>query len=186
MNLPGTLVALAWAFFVVYWIVSAFDTKRYAERNTASWAMRLIIIVVVILLLNIPGVQHYFVGAQATLLNPALQWLGVVFCVLGIALCIWARVHLGRNWGMPMTLKQDPELVTTGPYAYVRHPIYTGFILSALGSTLVSVFWLVPFIFFSVYFIFSAKAEEKIMLKEFPKQYPDYMKRTNMLIPFIF
>jgi protein-S-isoprenylcysteine O-methyltransferase Ste14 len=56
----------------------------------------------------------------------------------GIALAIWARVHLGRNWGMPMTQKAEPELVTSGPYRFVRHPIYSGLLAWLLGTALVT------------------------------------------------
>jgi protein-S-isoprenylcysteine O-methyltransferase Ste14 len=86
-----------------------------------------------------------------------------------------------------MTQKQDPELVTSGPYRYIRHPIYTGILLAALGSSIsVSIFWLVFFVISGVYFIYSANVEEKLMMKEFPKTYPTYKAKTKMLIPFIF
>jgi protein-S-isoprenylcysteine O-methyltransferase Ste14 len=123
---------------------------------------------------------------QGYVLNPAIQWLGVVICACGMAFAIWARFHLGRNWGMPMSLKKDAELVTTGPYAYVRHPIYTGMILAMLGTTLVIIWWAVPLVAFFVYFVYSAKTEEKIMLGEFGARYTEYMKHTKMLIPFVF
>ena len=105
----------------------------------------------------------------------------------GLALAVWARIYLGKNWGMPMSEKQNPELVTSGPYRYIRHPIYSGILLAALGSTVdISIYWLVVVIIAGGYFIYSALVEEKLMLKQFPKVYPSYMKRTKMLIPFIF
>ena len=186
MNTPALFLAACWIIFILFWIVSAFDTKRYARRNAGSFAVRLLMSLAIILFFSSKTVQHYFVGAQTSIAVPAVQWSGVALCALGIAFAIWARVHLGRNWGMPMTLKHEAELVTTGPYAYVRHPIYSGFILSALGSALVSVWWVVPLVFFSAYFIYSGRTEEKIMLKEFPNQYPEYMKKTKMLVPFLF
>lgn len=85
-----------------------------------------------------------------------------------------------------MTKKQDPELVTTGPYQYIRHPIYTGILLGTLGSAIdVSTYWLIVFIIFAFYFIYSAVVEEKLMMKQFPQVYPAYKKKTKMLIPFI-
>jgi protein-S-isoprenylcysteine O-methyltransferase Ste14 len=88
---------------------------------------------------------------------------------------------------MPMSRKQDPELVTTGPYAFVRHPIYTGIILMMLGSAIAaSPFWVVPLILFGAYFVFSARREEAFMLAQFKEQYRDYMKRTKMLLPFVY
>lgn len=86
-----------------------------------------------------------------------------------------------------MTLKQSPELVTGGPYHFIRHPIYTGIILMALGSALdVNIYWWVGFIVGAIYFIYSAFAEEKLMLDQFPKVYPAYQSKSKMFIPYIF
>ncbi len=86
-----------------------------------------------------------------------------------------------------MREKADPDLVTAGPYAYVRHPIYSGVLLALLGSTLsANVGWLGILIIATCYFIYSAKKEEKNMLRRFPKEYGEYMKKTKMFVPFIF
>jgi len=112
--------------------------------------------------------------------------MGVILCAAGIAFAIWARRHIGRNWGMPMSLQEDHELVTTGPYARVRHPIYSGMLLAMVGSMLAEgAGWLPPFLIFFVYFIYSAKTEEKLMVQQFPNEYPAYKERTKMLIPFV-
>ena len=85
---------------------------------------------------------------------------------------------------MPMSTKENPELVTTGPYAFVRHPIYTGILLAMLGTAIgENVSWLLPLLLFGGYFIYSARREEELMLRQFPEQYPAYMRRTNMLVP---
>jgi protein-S-isoprenylcysteine O-methyltransferase Ste14 len=111
---------------------------------------------------------------------------GLALCVLGMGLAVWARVHLGRNWGAPRSRKEDPELVTSGPYRFIRHPIYTGVLLAMLGSAIAqNLFWLAPLAIFGAYFIYSARAEEKIMLEAFPQQYSAYMRRTKMLVPFV-
>ena len=99
---------------------------------------------------------------------------------------MFARVYLGRNWGMPMSRKEHPELVTGGPYAVVRHPIYTGIILAMLGSAIgESLFWALPLMLFAAYFVHCARQEEELMRAQFPDQYPDYMRRTNMIVPFV-
>ena len=104
----------------------------------------------------------------------------------GVLLALWARFHLGTNWGMPASLKRGAELVTTGPYSYIRNPIYTGFLVAMLGSAVaISTWWLVVSAIFGTYFVFAAKAEEKIMAAEFPDAYPAYKARTWMLIPFV-
>ena len=85
-----------------------------------------------------------------------------------------------------MTEKADPELVTAGPYAHVRHPIYTGILLAMFGSGIgQSVLWALPLLIAGPYFVYSARREERQMAVQFPLQYPQYKRRTRMLIPFI-
>lgn len=132
---------------------------------------------------------HFVLGIRSGSFynNAFIGVIGLFIAILGFALSIWARVYLGKNWGMPMATKEKPELVTTGPYKYVRHPIYTGMIIAMLGTTLTTtIFWLIPFIFLSAYFVYSSKVEEKTMIRQFPKEYPAYKKRTKALIPFLY
>jgi protein-S-isoprenylcysteine O-methyltransferase Ste14 len=179
----GLIIIACWLVFLVYWLISSLSASPYARRNNVQWGIRALIAVFVIVLLQFRGAARFLASGPP---NPVLGAVGVALCVLGIAIAIWARIYLGRNWGMPMTLKQDPELVTTGPYSYVRHPIYTGMLLAMLGSALATnLLWLVILICLGAYFIYSALQEQKIMLKEFPDAYPAYMKRTKMLIPFV-
>ncbi|MDE2061371.1 MAG: isoprenylcysteine carboxylmethyltransferase family protein [Bradyrhizobium sp.] len=112
--------------------------------------------------------------------------VGVLLCSAGAALMVFARIHLGRNWGMPASRKENPELVTSGPYAYVRHPIYAGIMLAMLGTTIgVSPYWAVPLVLFGGYFVYAAPQEEHIMTEQFPEQYSAYKRRTWMLAPYV-
>jgi len=87
---------------------------------------------------------------------------------------------------MRMSRKDNPELVTTGPYALVRHPIYSGLLLAILGSAIgQSVFWLLPLIVYGPQFILSARREEELLIEQFPERYPAYMERTKMLLPLV-
>ena len=82
-------------------------------------------------------------AAPSDISRPVLAWIGLALFLAGLAVAIWARVHLGRNWGMPMSEKADAELVTTGPYRWIRNPIYSGLILAMIGTALaVSAEWL--------------------------------------------
>ena len=104
----------------------------------------------------------------------------------GIALAIWARVYLGRNWGMPTSQKADPELVTSGPYRFVRHPIYTGILIALLGTALATnLLGLIIVGLLGAYFYYSASVEEKNLTATFPTAYPAYRASTKMLIPFV-
>jgi protein-S-isoprenylcysteine O-methyltransferase Ste14 len=187
MNIYITIVIVSWLVFVFYWATSAFFAKRTVRRNYA-WSWVGIRILVSVIIADIFA-NHYFGFhvADFVMHDHTLQAIGAALTVVGIGFAIWARYYLGRNWGMPMSVREHPELVTTGPYAYVRHPIYTGVILATLGSTLTAnLLWLAVFVFTGAYFVFSAKQEEKLMLATFPDTYPTYKRRTKMLIPFIF
>ncbi len=183
------LIKALWLVLFAYWMVAAIGAKRNVGTRL-RWTkngLRLGVIVLSLLALRmVPLVRHALQDAQAYVAGSVLIGaIGVVFCVLGVGLALWARVHLGRNWGMPMSTKESPELVTTGPYAFVRHPIYTGILLAMLGSTVgENAFWVLPFVLFGAYFVYSARREEELMIEHFPEQYPAYMQRTNMLLPF--
>src|SRR5262249_40514590 len=112
-----------------------------------------------------------------------LQALGMIALLSGLGLAVWARIYLGRNWGMPMTRKDDPELVTSGPYRFVRHPIYSGLLLAILGTALtINVYWLIALPVMGAYFIYSATVEERLMTTAFPAAYPHYKAHTKMLV----
>jgi protein-S-isoprenylcysteine O-methyltransferase Ste14 len=194
MPQPGLLVRLLWLAFVLCWLVLALFSKK-ASRRTPRWAgarLRLVIIIALILLVRFhrQGVVNFFASIHRTLpFHPgiALQWAGVGLCVAGIGFAVWARLYIGRNWGMPMSLREGHELVTSGPYAYVRHPIYAGLMLAMIGSAFtLSLLWLIGLPLYFTYFIFAARSEEKTMLAQFPDAYPVYRRRTKMLIPFVF
>lgn len=125
-------------------------------------------------------------GRHVALHGLAVHVVGAALLALGLGLAVWARLVLGRNWGMPMTTRDEPELVTAGPYRCLRHPIYSGFIVAALGSGLAAdVYWFVVFGVMTVYFTYSAVREERFLTATFPREYPDYRARTKMLIPYL-
>jgi protein-S-isoprenylcysteine O-methyltransferase Ste14 len=172
-------IGVVWVVFWVYWLLSAFAAKH------GSWSLRtrppaLIIIILGFVLIRTIGVGSLAVDSLA------LEVVGVIVFLSGLGLAVWARIYLGRNWGMPMTEKDEPELVTTGPYRLVRHPIYSGILLAVFGTSLATnLSLLIAAGVIGIYFIYSAKVEEKIMTSSFPNNYPSYRMRTKMLIPFV-
>jgi protein-S-isoprenylcysteine O-methyltransferase Ste14 len=190
MTISHWLIAALWLIFVAYWAVMGVRAKRTIGarfwRTDAGW--RVAVVVLILLALRLPVVRHALrdTQAHAAAASPLLGLIAVVLCAFGIGLAIWARSHLGRNWGMPMARKESPELITSGPYAGVRHPIYTGIFVAMLGSAIaVSPFWLIPLVLFGIYFVYSARKEEKLMMAQFPQQYPQYMSQTKMFVPFV-
>ncbi len=194
-----TIIILSWAAFILVWVVSAFNVKRDIRGGYSSiwkhyWLFRLIAaaILVFVALRIATGTAHYtssnpiFV-AQRILTPPAfLDWLGAALNLFGIAFAIWARYHLGRNWSPRPAVKEHHELVVSGPYRFVRHPIYTGLIFAAFGTALTgTIFGLIVFVIASVVFIARIRKEEDIMLELFPETYPAYQARTKKLIPFV-
>jgi protein-S-isoprenylcysteine O-methyltransferase Ste14 len=173
-----TVIYIVWAAFWVYWLLSAFGAKERAGSRRLGPRLPIVVLAVVL--------TRIFPAHTATVHAPALKALGLVLFAAGLGLAVWARIYLGRNWGMPMTEKAEPELVTSGPYRFVRHPIYSGILLAFCGTALATnAYWLIVFGVCLVYFIYSARVEEGIMSSAFPSTYPSYRARTKMLIPFV-
>jgi protein-S-isoprenylcysteine O-methyltransferase Ste14 len=181
MTTLGTSILIAWAVFWAFWLLAATSAKKSTGRRTIRPA-GLIVAVGVILARVTTGNTSLDLNVHSS----ALEAIGAVIFVAGLALALWARLYLGRNWGMPMSRKEEPELVTSGPYHFVRHPIYSGVLLAMLGTGLaVGWYWFIVFVALGVYFVYSATVEERIMSDTFPSAYPSYRAHTKMLIPFV-
>ena len=187
MSLFTTLIIGGWVAFWLYWVASAFGSKKNTvPRIKQFFAIRLVMIALIVILFRIFNIRNYSLTSGAITSNHVVIIVGFIIFLIGLMLAIWARVNLGKNWGMPMTQKVKAELITTGPYRYIRHPIYTGILLAMLGTALASSsFWFLIFAIATLYFIYCALAEERIMLKLFPKTYPAYKRRTKLLIPWV-
>ena len=86
-----------------------------------------------------------------------------------------------------MTRKDEPELVTSGPYHLVRHPIYSGILLAGIGTAVaLSWLWLAAVVLAGAYFVYAATVEERFMTEQFPDAYPEYKRSSKMLVPFVF
>jgi len=181
MNTVSVVILVLWAAFWIYWIAVSIGVKSGRTGGTRFRGFRVPVILIVLVLVRIVAYGHAFTH------NAWLQGIGLAVFLLGLALAVWARVYLGRNWGGPMTRKDEPELVTTGPYRTIRHPIYTGIILATVGTTIaVSLYWLIAVVVLGAYFIYSAVTEERYLAETFPDTYPGYKRSTKMLVPFIF
>jgi protein-S-isoprenylcysteine O-methyltransferase Ste14 len=186
MSIYGWVIFVLWVTLVGYWWLSAYAVRRTIGR-WLWWreiAVRLGFFALVVLALQVAGYAVpnplAYVSGTTMLLGAA----GIVLCALGIGLAILGRASLGESWAVPT--EAHAELITTGAYACVRHPIYSGILLAMLGSAIAqSVLWLLPLIVYGPQFILSARREERVLLEQFPQRYPAYMKRTKMLLPFL-
>lgn len=191
MTIFGWLIFVLWLVLVAYWIVSARAVVRSTSGRWVWWreiAMRLGFFALVVLALRVAVASGVLTnaGPYPFSSNMILGFLGFVCSLLGVGLAVLARAYLGRNWGGPTSSGEGGELVTTGPYTLVRHPLYAGLLFAILGSAIgQSVLWLLPLIVYGPYFLQGARREERLLIERFPEGYPAYMKRTKMLLPFV-
>lgn len=181
MNATELVFIAVWALFWLYWLVSAFSMKRGRVPWSRELLIRVVIVAIVFVLVRV-GVFH---GHR---LNRQI-WrdaLGLVLLFIGLGFAVWARLNIGRNWGSPMTQKQDPELVTSGPYHLVRHPIYSGIVVALVGTAAALAWrWLFAAGLAGLYFGYCAAVEERYMTTRFPDAYPTYKRATKWFVPFV-
>jgi protein-S-isoprenylcysteine O-methyltransferase Ste14 len=186
VKIPGLILFGCWAAFLLYWLISSFAVKATVERKSLSSSLpyRIATSLGAIMLaklnwhwpLNIPLTPHTFLTA----------WIAAALCVAGLGIAIWSRWTLAGNWSSDVRFKQGHELIQTGPYRFVRHPIYTGIILMCFGSAILFGqlhCWLGALVM-GIGFWIKLKQEETIMLQHFPG-YAEYRKRVKALVPFV-
>jgi protein-S-isoprenylcysteine O-methyltransferase Ste14 len=182
MHAVELVFAVVWAAFWLYWLVAAFSMKRGRVPWSRELGIRAVLAVIVILLIRLGAFRDHGLNT-----DPWRAGLGLVLFALGLGFAIWGRLNIGRNWGTPMTQKNDPELVTSGPYHLVRHPIYSGVLVAGVGTAVaLSWMWLIAVVLAGIYFVYSATVEERFLTEQFPDTYPAYKRSTKMLVPFVF
>jgi protein-S-isoprenylcysteine O-methyltransferase Ste14 len=186
-TISGLIILGCWVTFLAYWIIRAFGQKATAEHQSLPSALAH----------RIPVGFGWFLLAypgQPPPLNQLLMphtvltcLVGTMLCVFGLSVTIWARRTLAGNWSSDVTFKQNHELIKAGPYRFVRHPIYTGLLVMALG-TAINTGWVrcwLGIVVVGIGFWIKLKQEERLMLLHFPNEYPAYQKQVKALVPFI-
>jgi protein-S-isoprenylcysteine O-methyltransferase Ste14 len=180
------LIVIPWIIFVLYWILGAIKTRATREKESAASR-------IAILLIEGTGYALIFTGSAGIGLlgirfmprTLASAGLGVVLTWSGIGLAIWARYHLAEYWSARITIKEDHQLIRTGPYARLRHPIYSGLVLATIGSALVIDEWrcvLGVGLVLTGYW-FKARKEEAMLSQQFGDAFREHQKHTGFLIP---
>ncbi len=184
MNAPISLwiISALWLLLIAYLSVSAIGVKQEPQGHLLQSFGLLFAIVAAFLLPYLP-IFRFLHFAPA---GPVRSSIGVLLCAAGIALLVWARQHLGKNWSQTVSIKIGHELVTSGPYRYVRHPMYAGGLIACIGSAMVGGgVWIFLLVILGSLFLWRVGAEDRLMAQQFPNEYPDYKKRTKALIPFV-
>jgi protein-S-isoprenylcysteine O-methyltransferase Ste14 len=176
------IFGIGWGAFWLYWLIAAFSMKRGRYSWSSDLRIRIPLLVAVVVLVHLGAFR-----TRGNTSDPLRAGIGLALFAMGLVFAVWARLHIGRNWGTPMSRKAEPELVTSGPYHLVRHPIYSGILCAGIGTGVaLNWSWLIPVALAGVYFIYSARVEERYLMTEFPDAYPPYRRSTKMLIPYLF
>jgi protein-S-isoprenylcysteine O-methyltransferase Ste14 len=177
---------LPWYAFLIVWLVASFWVK--ASKVAEPIEQRFVHGVLFTAGFYLLFARSFHYGPLNARFVPELHWLQMTAIGLtcaGVALAVWARAILGRNWSARVTRKEGHELIRSGPYAYVRHPIYSGLLLAAAGTALFVGEWkgVSALVLILVAERFKAQREEQFMLAEFGEGYEQYRRETGFLIP---
>jgi protein-S-isoprenylcysteine O-methyltransferase Ste14 len=178
------VVGACWAAFIVSWLLLAIRFGGSFRGYYSPTAIGIRLSLAAVVLITVLARGHDSLQVIVTL-GPLFAAAGAALCVAGVAFAIWARVALGSNWGMPMTRHANPELVTAGPYRWVRHPIYTGLLGMLIGTALVFPLALLPVAVIAVFMLISASREERDMEEQFGDAWRAYRKVSKRFLPFL-
>jgi protein-S-isoprenylcysteine O-methyltransferase Ste14 len=185
---PGSLMIRCWEALALIWLLTGFTSKRNA-RSIPRGAM-LVHVLILILAFGLVLTHYFSVGFLRARIVPArgwIEWSGCAMAFAGFAFTIWARYHLGRNWSGTVTVKEGHTLIRSGPYALVRHPIYTGLSLALLGCAMIYGELRCLIGAALAFFEWKRKSliEERFMIEQFGRNYIDYRREVKALIPLV-
>ncbi len=191
MRVASLLLGFCWLIFFAVWVVKSLNVKQPADTNVAGkrWIFILLLLVGTGLILKrvAGGAQSSWLYAPLWRFDEARAVLAVAVSYAGLAISLWARTVLGRNWSARPELKLEHELVTRGPYARVRHPIYTGLLLMFAAIALLwptpAALLLLPVVVAGIHL--KLAREEVLMAAQFPNEWPSYRERTSRVIPLL-
>jgi protein-S-isoprenylcysteine O-methyltransferase Ste14 len=177
-----------WAAVGVVWLIGALASKPAARHEpAASRLLHIAIMTAAFSLFYNFGPRPGPLGWRFVPAWPVVAWIGLALTLAGCAFAIWARLLLGGNWSASVTVKQDHRLIRRGPYAIVRHPIYSGFLLGLLGAALALGEWrgLVGLALAFFGWRMKSRVEEAFMAAQFGAGYTEYQREVKALIPFV-
>lgn len=183
------LFLIMWIGWAIYWWVTARNVKANTWREPlASRLAHVSALVLAGYLLWKPRIPIPGLDKQLWPSGAAPFWIGAGLTAAGLLFSVWARVHIGRNWSGTVTLKEGHELITSGPYSLVRHPIYTGMLVAFAGTAIArgDAQGILAFLIAAVTLWLKLRFEERGMRRQFGGAYEAYVCRVRALIPFLF
>lgn len=178
--------AVMWLAWAAYWWIASRDVKTIARRESLrSRLLHLAIVSAAFVLLWLPDFPVPVLGERFLPVAVWPSWVGLLLTFAGLLFAAWARIQLGRNWSATVTVKENHDLVTSGPYRFVRHPIYTGLLLGLAGLAVARAEWrgvLAVALAFGAFWR-KLRIEERWMREQFGAVYEDYARRVSALIP---
>jgi protein-S-isoprenylcysteine O-methyltransferase Ste14 len=180
------IVDYIWTALGLYWVISARQSSATKTPEAHSFrALRFLILGATFFLLLSDWLA---IGPLAWRFVPdtfAVRTIGVIVTLVGVCVTVWARICLGRNWSDKVVIKEDHELIRTGPYAYIRHPIYSGVLLGVAGTALAIGEWrgVVAFALLFTTYSMKAKKEERVLAGAFGAAFEEHARRTGFLLP---
>ncbi len=182
------LFPVMWLVYLIYWWAKSTNVKVTERRESSvSRFVRLVSIVCALLLLWLPFIPLPLFGKRFLPTGIARFWIGFAVFAAGLLFSIWARHHLGSNWSQAVTVKEGHQLITSGPYALVRHPIYTGFLLAFVGMAVArgELRGLLAVTLVFVVLWHKLRIEDRWMLEQFGDSYEIYSRQVAALVPFV-
>jgi protein-S-isoprenylcysteine O-methyltransferase Ste14 len=181
-----SICGCVWIAWIMIWMIWAFQSKKTQKRESLPSRLSYTIIAWAAgtLLFSPRGLGNW---GHATIVpyHAWMDWLAVAITALGFALTLWARAILGGNWSSSVTIKVTHELIRSGPYRWVRHPIYTGLIVAMAGTSIARDQWRGVVAVFLLWIAFTVKRlkEEQFMRQTFGPQYAEYAQTTGAIFP---
>ncbi len=189
MRIPSIIILSAWAAFWIYWLISSLGAKPDAKTESGvSRGVQLVLSAATYAFL-FPGLWRWspLLSMRVYRETRTLFFAGMALVGLGLAFAVWARVHLGAYWSGRVTIKEDHRLIRSGPYRWVRNPIYTGLAVAIIGTALTQgrFHGAVAVVLFIGATVYKIRKEERFLLAQFGDEFRDYARKVKSLVPFV-
>jgi protein-S-isoprenylcysteine O-methyltransferase Ste14 len=182
------IIGAMWLAIFIIWAISGLTVKDTVRSQSDARARLLVwgVLLAWFMLFN-PRLRPGLLGGRFVSMGPAAAYTGLALTTLGLGLALWARFAIGRNWGGAITVQEGHKVVRSGPYAMVRHPIYSGFMLATFGTAIAvgEIGGLVSTALVVLCWGYKARLEESFLIEQFGAEYEQYRHEVKGLIPGI-